>query len=106
MSLLQGITLEKRTPATITDPIILLEELESTRERGYAIDNGEHEDGIKCFAATIKGYGSEIVGAISVTALKRELDNSEQVKKLIIMTIKTATGISHAFGSKGLDPIV
>ena len=98
VSLLREVTLERRTPNTITDPIQLLEEIKLTAERGYAIDNGEHEEGIKCFAAPIKGYGRDIVGAVSLTGLKREFDNPEELKKMITAITKTATEISRALG--------
>jgi len=98
VSLLQEGTLEKRTPTTITDPMQLLEELKITAARGYAIDNGEHEEGIKCFAATIRAYGAEIVGAISITGLKREFDNSAESEKMIAVVKKTVDEISQALG--------
>lgn len=98
VSLLQGITLEKRTAMTITDPMQLLEELKITAERGYAIDNGEHEEGIKCFAIPVRGYGGDVVGAISVTGLKREFDSSEEAEKMISAVTKTATEISRGLG--------
>jgi DNA-binding IclR family transcriptional regulator len=98
VSLLREVTLEKRTPNTITDPIQLLEEIKLTADRGYAIDNGEHEEGIKCFATPIKGYGGDIVGAVSLTGLKREFDKPEGLKKMITAITKTATEISRALG--------
>ena len=98
VSLLQGISLEKRTATTITDPMKLLEELKQTAERGYAIDNGEHEEGIKCFAAPIKGYGGDIVGAVSLTGLKREFDDPSSVKELENEIKKATNDISRASG--------
>jgi len=90
--------LTKRTSMTITDPIKLLEELKLTKERGYAIDNGEHEEGIKCFAAPIKGYSGDIVGAISITGLKREFDTTDEKTKAVAMVRKSASDISYALG--------
>lgn len=98
VSLLQGITLEKRTATTITDPMQLLEEIKLTAERGYAIDNGEHEEGIKCFAALIRGYGGGVVGAISLTGLKREFDDPSSVKELENKIKKATSDISRASG--------
>jgi DNA-binding IclR family transcriptional regulator len=98
VELLRKSPLTKRTSMTITDPIKLLEDLKLTRERGYAIDNGEHEEGIKCFAASIKGYGGETVGAISITGLKREFDEPKESEKLANEVITTASAISHALG--------
>jgi len=60
VSLLREVTLEKRAPNTITDPIHLFEEIKEVTERDYAIDNGEHEEGIKCFAAPIREYGGDV----------------------------------------------
>jgi DNA-binding IclR family transcriptional regulator len=98
VSLLQGITLEKRTATTITDRMQLLEALKVTAERGYAIDNGEHEEGIKCFAAPIRGYGGDIVGAISITGLKREFDAEGESEKMIAAVKKTVAEISRELG--------
>ena len=98
VSLLQGITLEKRTAATIVDPVKLLEELRVTRERGYAIDNSEHEEGIKCFAALIRAFGGEIVGALSITGLKRQLDGPEATAKAVQTIQNTTTQISKELG--------
>jgi len=98
LELLKSTPLTKRTENTITDPLKLLEELKITKERGYAIDNGEHEEGIKCFAAPIKGLGGETVGAISITGLKREFDEPEESEKLANGVIMTANAISHVLG--------
>jgi len=99
VSLLRETTLEKRTPNTITDPIKLLEEIKLTAERGYAVDNGEHEAGIKCFAAPIKEYGGDVVGAVSLTGLKREFDEPKEAERMISAITKTATEISRALGA-------
>ncbi len=98
VSLLSGLTLEKRTPTTITDPILLLEEVKATAERGYAIDDGEHEEGIKCFAALVRAYGGAGIGAVSMTGLKRELDDSQHAKRLIAALKKTVATISAELG--------
>lgn len=98
VSLLREVTLERRTPNTITDPIQLLEEIKLTAERGYAIDNGEHEEGIKCFAAPIKGYSGDIVGAISITGLKREFEDQQVEEEMANKVKQAAVAISHALG--------
>lgn len=58
---------EKYTSNTLTDIISLKKELELIRERGYAIDNMEHEYGIKCVAVPIKNIKGDIVGAFSIS---------------------------------------
>lgn len=98
VALLREVTLEKRTPNTITDPIKLLEEIKITAERGYAIDNGEHEAGIKCFAAPVRGFGGDVVGTVSVTGLKRDFDDTKESEVMIAAVKKTAAEISRALG--------
>ena len=101
VALLREFPPTRRTPETITDPIRLLEEIKLTAERGYAIDNGEHEAGIKCFAAPIREYGGDVVGAVSLTGLQREFDGTEESEKMIVAITQTATEISRALGYNG-----
>jgi DNA-binding IclR family transcriptional regulator len=97
--LLKETNLEKRTSMTICDPLLLLQEIKVTNERGYAIDNGEHEEGIQCFAAPIRGYSGDCLAALSITGLRRDFDDSEETAELIAALKKTAAEISHALGS-------
>ena len=98
VELLKETPLTKRTPTTITDPVQLLEELKKTRERGCAIDNGENEEGIKCFAIPVRGYGGDVVGAISATGLQREFAVPEDSEKILGAVKKAASEISRALG--------
>ena len=59
--------LEAYTQYTITDPQKLREELEKIKRDGYAIDNMEWEEGIRCVARALKTRSGKVVGAISVT---------------------------------------
>jgi IclR family acetate operon transcriptional repressor len=43
------------THATITDPAELLADIDLARERGYALDDGEHAVGVRCVAKPIPG---------------------------------------------------
>lgn len=55
------------TKDTITDGENLRKELELVRERGYSVDNMEHEYGIKCVAIPIRNGEDRVVAACSVT---------------------------------------
>ncbi len=59
--------LPARTAQTITDPQIFLRHLREIRERGYAVDNEEVEDGLRCVAAPIVLPGGPVVAAVSVS---------------------------------------
>lgn len=41
------------TATTITDPALLLAQLEVVRMQGYAMDEGEQEVGVRCFAVAV-----------------------------------------------------
>ncbi|PVZ14546.1 IclR family transcriptional regulator [Actinomycetospora cinnamomea] len=42
-----------RTPATLTDPAALHDELAAARARGWVLDEGEQEVGVRCVAAPV-----------------------------------------------------
>ena len=71
--------LEKFTENTITDCQTLLNELEIIRERGYAIDNMEHEYGVICIGVPVFGNDGRVVAAVSASAPSLRFD--EQVIK-------------------------
>ena len=54
-----------RTPHTITEPEAMLGELRVIRDRGYAVDEGEQELGVRCVAVPVPGL--PFVGALSVS---------------------------------------
>jgi DNA-binding IclR family transcriptional regulator len=59
--------MEPFTPYTITDPQAFRQEIKKIRQRGYSIDNMEHEYGIKCVSVPIKNSTDELIGAISLS---------------------------------------
>jgi IclR family acetate operon transcriptional repressor len=59
--------LERRTPRTLCTRSSLLDDLELTRQRGFAVDNEEYEEGVVCIAAAIMGTGTEAVAAATVS---------------------------------------
>ncbi len=62
------------TANTILTVDVLHDELSTIRERGYAVDNEEHEEGINCLAIPFfLTSKSKPDGAISITAVARRL---------------------------------
>lgn len=59
--------LDRFTKNTIIEKEALSEELEKTARRGYAIDNMEHEEFLRCVAAPIFNWKGEVFASISVS---------------------------------------
>ena len=59
--------LKQFTENTITDESRLRQELEQIRCQGYAVDNMEHEFGLKCVAVPIRDSGGEVIAGMSIS---------------------------------------
>ncbi|WP_129662899.1 IclR family transcriptional regulator [Phytoactinopolyspora endophytica] len=66
--LLSNADLVKHTSNTLTTPEELRADFERSRERGYAIDDEEHENGIHCVAAPILHADGSVAASLSVCA--------------------------------------
>lgn len=65
----------KNTSTTITDKVQLLAEINQIRETGYAFDDGENEEEIRCIAVPLT-VNNRLVGAISLSAPKYRIDDA------------------------------
>jgi DNA-binding IclR family transcriptional regulator len=64
--LLAQVKLEKHTARSITSRKELWAELERIRVKGYAVDHGEHFDGIHCVAAPLLNQHRQAIAAITI----------------------------------------
>jgi IclR family acetate operon transcriptional repressor len=67
--------LPKYTDTTITDPAQLQQELEMIRQQGYAIDNGEQEEGVRCLAVPVYDSKGRVIAAVSIAGPESRLDS-------------------------------
>ncbi|MDR1931271.1 MAG: IclR family transcriptional regulator [Spirochaetales bacterium] len=91
---------EKFTETTITDGPSLLKELALIRERGYAFDRQEHEEGVVCVAAPIFTSGQLPIAAISTAgpSVRMKEDTLNQYAAIILAA---AREISEKLGYIG-----
>lgn len=61
--------LPRRTPGTLTDPAALRAELRLIRERGYAVDDEENEEHIRCLAAVVPETLGHPLRAVSISTV-------------------------------------
>ncbi len=89
--------LPRYTRNTITDPHRLEAELEKIRSQGYAIDNEEIMDSLRCVAAPLREYNGKVCAAISVSGPAARMDG-ERLQLVIDRITRTAAEISARLG--------
>lgn len=68
--MLDGLAMPAYTDKTLTKLPALRKQLVLTRERGWSMDDEEHEAGIQCYGAAVMGPDGVPLAAISVTTLR------------------------------------
>jgi DNA-binding IclR family transcriptional regulator len=71
---------QRMTRNTITDLAVLYQVLQCVRDDGYAIDDEEAFQGIRCVAAPVVGPDGNILAAISATVPKQRMDRERTMK--------------------------
>ena len=89
--------LVRHTPATIVDPEKLLEDMEKTRARGYAISCEEMIPGLAALGAPIFGRARQLVGSLSISSPPATL-TGKQMEPLAEELLRTAAAISQEMG--------
>lgn len=84
--------LARHTDKTITDLQQLKEELSDIRTRGYAIDNMEHEFGIKCVGMPIRNKNRQVTAGISISGPSLRFD-ARKIKEFGVLLQKTVHDI-------------
>lgn len=81
--------LPKTTPETITDRETLKQELARIRDRGYATDDEERLDGLRCVAAPVTVDG-DAMGAVSVSGPATRIKGERFEETLPEKVVRTA----------------
>lgn len=81
----ESIGLPRRTDRTITDVKMLAEELKTSLERGYTVDDAEDELDGRCIAAPVYGDRGDIVASIGLSGTANQIDlpRREALGKLV-----------------------
>ena len=93
------------TDSTHTTIVTLLDDVRTTRQRGWAIDNGENENGLRCVGAPVLDASGAGIGGVSVSALEFEMPVS-RLREVAEYVIRAGQDISDALGyTVAPDPI-
>ena len=100
----EGIIAQKGLPRltkhTIVRPRELKQHLAHVRTQGYAVDDEENEEGIRCVAAPVRNDRGEVVAAISISGPSVRLTEERVHGKLKKQGMKSALEISEKLGYK------
>ncbi|MCW2741004.1 MAG: Transcriptional regulator, IclR family [Blastococcus sp.] len=97
--------LERRTENTITDPEAVLAHVALVRQRGYAIDEIENEEGVRCIAAPVRDHTGAVVAGISVSAPAYRF-SAEDVHRLAPEVLRVTTELSRRLGAPAAPDVL
>jgi IclR family acetate operon transcriptional repressor len=90
--------LEARTTNTITDPEDVLAHVAVVRARGYANDEIENEEGVRCVAAPVRDHTGAVIAGISVSAPAYRFASAD-VHRLAPEVLRVTTELSRRLGA-------
>lgn len=85
--------LPKYTDQTITTREGLFDELETIRERGYAFDDEEKIEGLRCVAAPVMDGDGGVLGAVSLSGPSSRMTGDRYREKIPNMVTRSANVI-------------
>lgn len=87
------------TPRTITDPARLAAELDRIRRQGFAVDQEERTEGMRCIAAPIRDAYGETIAGLSVSGPVSRV-TPERIQELAEQVLAAAQAVSQALGAR------
>jgi IclR family acetate operon transcriptional repressor len=101
-SLLHRVGMPRFTKNTIVDPDMLLHQLALVRKRGWATDDQEHAEGLRCVGSAIYNEYGEAIGAVSISGPIVRV-TEERIGELGPMVKRAAADITEHVGGKMPD---
>lgn len=92
---LETTTFEKLTPHTVTDKARFREIVAEVRRRGYAIVDGEREEGVRSAAAPVLGRDGTAIAAMNVSVNAARVSLDELKNSLVPKVREAAEDISR-----------
>lgn len=102
-SLVSSYGMHKFTPNSLTRASELKEHLAQTRRQGYAVDNEEFQQGLRCIAAPVFNQQGEALCAISVSGLAQRL-TEDRVAAIGQLVAETAKALTATLGGRQPEP--
>ncbi len=94
---LKAYSFVRYTDHTVTDKEELIRQVREVRRRGWAVDDEEHENDVRCIGAGIMDYRGNVIAALSVTGTSSSI-TKEREEEVATMVLETAANISKRLG--------
>jgi DNA-binding IclR family transcriptional regulator len=98
--LLARLRFVRYTPKTIADRAGFEAELRRIRTAGYAIDDEEHIQGIRCIAMPVFGHAGQVVGSLCTLGPKSRV-TQQKLRELRVPLAQLARALSERLGWTG-----
>jgi DNA-binding IclR family transcriptional regulator len=95
--LLRALRLEKFTRRTMTSREALLKELDRTSRRGYAVDDEEREEGVRCAGMAVLDGRGEAIAAVSISGPSFRV-TMQKIPSIADKLMTCVRGIQHDLG--------
>jgi DNA-binding IclR family transcriptional regulator len=89
--------LEPVTPATVVAPEQIEADAVRTRERGFALEDGEYLPGIRALAVPVRDSFGDVIAALSTSAPTADLDD---LRGAAVPLASAAAGLSDRLGAR------
>lgn len=103
MDIVRRLGLKPITKNTIRSASALRSELRSVRVRGYAVDNEENEEGLRCVGAAVRGHSGKLVAAMSVSGPAFRV-TKERIPEIGHTVMRAAADLSEELGYQPAPP--
>jgi len=90
--------MKRYTRNTITDKDELLRQLEAIRGQGYAIDDEEFDEGIRCVGVPVRDYTRRVVAGISISGPAYRFTDERLQEELIPLAVDAGKKLSARLG--------
>jgi len=89
------------TPNTITTAGALKAELKAVRARGFAIDDEEKEEGLRCIGAAVRSHSGKLAAAVSISGPAFRM-TKERVPEIGRALMEAASSLSAELGYQAI----
>jgi IclR family acetate operon transcriptional repressor len=96
---LHRVGMPRLTARTVVDPDALLNELALVRKRGWAFDDQEQAEGLRCVGAAVYNEHGEVIGAISISGPTVRVTD-ERIGELGPMVKRAAAEVTERIGGR------